>query len=248
MSQYSAYDSPPGRSFIMTVRQSEPPLGRTHADSVIAPDSRSAGASATVTTSSSPSKDSAPPKRPAPDHVAPATAPWWPWPERSPSADPAPSSKLYAATGAPGGGPVLATATSTEAVASLPAWSLARAASVWVPFAAVLESHGTAYGAEVSSAPSGCPSSRNRTPPTPLPESDAVAVTCTRPETVGGTPIDTEGATRSAVTTAVASADGGEAFRRRRAPRPGRRGSPRPARCPCRTHRSPCPPGTRGTP
>src|SRR5882762_607469 len=82
-------------------------------------------------------------------------------------------------------GGVLSLLTVTEISAAVPAFaaaSRARADRRCVPFAAVVVSHATAYGAAVSSRPSGAPSSRNRTPATPM-LSAAVAVTDTVPET-----------------------------------------------------------------
>src|SRR5438477_583236 len=54
---------------------------------------------------------------------------------------------------------------------------------VWTPFAVVVVSQATAYGALVSSAPRAAPSRKNWTPATPT-LSAAVAVTDTGPETV----------------------------------------------------------------
>src|SRR5207244_11299480 len=61
--------------------------------------------------------------------------------------------------------------------------SRATAVSVCEPFVAVVVSHATEYGADVSSVPRFAPSSSNCTPATPT-SSDALAVTEVVPETV----------------------------------------------------------------
>src|SRR6266702_1817258 len=80
-------------------------------------------------------------------------------------------------------------------VARLPAASRAVAASVCEPFATLVVSRATEYGAAVSSAPSAAPSSRNCTPATPT-LSEASALTLIVPDTVApfaGAVIDTVG-------------------------------------------------------
>src|SRR5712691_10209930 len=69
------------------------------------------------------------------------------------------------------------------ALAVFPELSRATAASVWLPFAAVVVSQDNEYGAAVSSDPRFAPSSVNCTPATPT-LSLAVAATVTVPETV----------------------------------------------------------------
>src|SRR5262245_1541062 len=84
-------------------------------------------------------------------------------------------------------------------VVELPAASRAVAASKWSPLATDRVFHETLYGAAVSSAPSGSPSSRNCTPATPT-LSDADALTVTVFDTVApaaGVVSDTVGATVS---------------------------------------------------
>src|SRR5439155_10946804 len=61
--------------------------------------------------------------------------------------------------------------------------SRATALKVWLPAVAVVVSHGTEYGAVVSSAPRLAPSSWNWIPATPT-LSEALAETVTVPETV----------------------------------------------------------------
>src|SRR4051794_16578295 len=87
--------------------------------------------------------------------------------------------------GGGGGAPVFDVVTViVVAVLELPAASRATALSVCDPFATVVESHVTEYGAEVSSRPRLAPSSLNCTPATPT-LSDAFAETATAaPETV----------------------------------------------------------------
>src|SRR5439155_14824448 len=83
-----------------------------------------------------------------------------------------------------GGGPFETVTVTVADVALLPAASRTTARRVWVePLAVVVVSHGTAYGAVVSSVPRLAPSSWNWTPATPT-LSEAVAVTLTVPETV----------------------------------------------------------------
>ena len=78
-------------------------------------------------------------------------------------------------------GALLSTVTvTTTDVVLLPAASRATAANVCDPLVAVAVSHGTANGADVSSAPSGAPSRRNCTPTTPV-LSEAFAVTVIAP-------------------------------------------------------------------
>ena len=84
---------------MITVRHSVDALaGRIQADNVIPVVRSRLAASGTSTRSSSPSNDSAPPFLPAAVHVAPFRVPLFPVPERSVTADPEPSLKLYAAT------------------------------------------------------------------------------------------------------------------------------------------------------
>src|SRR6185295_9045602 len=83
-----------------------------------------------------------------------------------------------------GGVVSLNTVTVTVAdVVARPAASRARAVSVCDPLLATAVFHATAYGAAVSSPPSGLPSTRNCTPTTPT-LSDALAVTVVVPPTV----------------------------------------------------------------
>src|SRR6185503_7900955 len=115
--------------------------------------------------------------------------------------------KPQAATSPVGGGAAtLSTVTETPAdVATLPAPSRATAVRVCVPFALVRVSQVAANGGVVSSDPSAAPP----------PASVADAVTAMDPETVApaaGAVIATAGGVVSAVTTALASADGGPRF------------------------------------
>src|SRR5207245_5552451 len=87
---------------------------------------------------------------------------------------------VMAAVGAVVSGTVTVT---EEEVPVLLAASRATALRVWLPGAAVVVSHGTEYGAVVSSAPRGAPSSWNWTPTTPT-SSEALAVTAMLPVTV----------------------------------------------------------------
>src|SRR6266849_72305 len=90
------------------------------------------------------------------------------------------SSKRFTAAG---GGAALDTVTVTGAeVARLPAASRATAVSACDPFATLVVSQGTEYGAVVSSAPSAALSTKNCTPATPT-LSEALAVTVVVPET-----------------------------------------------------------------
>jgi hypothetical protein len=96
----------------------------------------------------------------------------------------------------------------------LPEGSRATAVSVWLPFAVVVVSHATLYGAAVSSAPRLAPSSLNWTPATET-LSPAVAFTETVFATVAppaGAVTETVGAVVSAVAVAVASGDGPPTF------------------------------------
>ncbi len=131
----------PGDSLSTTVCQSAPaPLGRTQAESVI-PFVRSRSfASATVTQSSIPSNESAPPFLPAADHSGPEIVPVWPLPVASASVVPEPALKPYAATSpAGGGGALLSTVTVTAAeVVWLPAASPATARRRCCPGVAVV--------------------------------------------------------------------------------------------------------------
>src|SRR4051812_37744922 len=70
----------------------------THASSVIADVRWSDAESGIVTRELVPLKLSALPNFPAADHVAFAAVPFWPLPDASPTAEPDPSSKPYAAT------------------------------------------------------------------------------------------------------------------------------------------------------
>ena len=136
----------------------------------------------TVTRLLVPLKESAFPYFPAVTHVAPEIVPVFPRPDASTTAEPAPSSKPYAATSPPAA--TFATVAATAAdVVWLPAASRARAVSVCEPLAVAVVFQLTEYGAVVSSAPSATPSSRNCTPATPT-LSDAVAETVTVPDTV----------------------------------------------------------------
>src|SRR6185295_270204 len=65
---------------------------------------------------------------------------------------------------------------------TFPAPSRAAAARVWAPSDSEVESQLRVYGADVSSAPTDAPSTRNRTPATPT-LSVALAATGTVPET-----------------------------------------------------------------
>ena len=68
-------------------------------------------------------------------------------------------------------------------VVALPAKSRATAVRMCPPEDVVVVSHGTEYGADVASAPTGCPSTKKRTPATPT-SSDAVAAIVVVPKTV----------------------------------------------------------------
>ena len=107
----------------------------------------------------------------------------------------------------------LLTVTPTDvAVVLLPAASRAIAVSVCVVLVAVRVSHGTEYGAEVSSLPRLAPSRRNCTPATPT-LSAALAVTLMLPSTVepaAGAVIETVGAVVSLVDVALASLEDGD--------------------------------------
>jgi hypothetical protein len=96
--EYNPYDNPPDASFNTTVRHPANVDGRTHADTVIPDDNRNPTASGTDTKLDDPLNDNAFPYRPAVDHDAPLTDPTCPFPDRSPTTNPAPSSKLYEAT------------------------------------------------------------------------------------------------------------------------------------------------------
>src|SRR6267143_1391487 len=76
------------------------------------------------------------------------------------------------------------TVTAAE-VAVLLAASRATALRLWLPGVAAVVSHGTEYGAAVSSAPRAAPSSWNWTPATPT-LSEALAETVIVPETAPG--------------------------------------------------------------
>ena len=144
------------------------------------------------------------PNRPAVVHAAPTIVPVRKFPDESPTVGPEPSLKEYAATRP--GTAVLARVTTTPADTILfPAASRARAVSVCCPFATPAVFHVTEYGAVVSSAPSGAPSTRNCTPATAM-LSEAFAVTVTDPDTVAppaGAVIETVGALVSYVTVSV---------------------------------------------
>src|SRR5439155_14591588 len=90
------------------------------------------------------------------------------------------------------------------AVDVLPAASRATAVSVWLPLAAAVVSHVTAYGALVTSTPRLTPSTLNCTPATPT-LSEALATICTAPDTdalAAGEVNDTDGAVPSSVVNA----------------------------------------------
>src|SRR5438094_6597564 len=90
------------------------------------------------------------------------------------------------------------------AVDVLPAASRATAVSVWLPLAAAVVSHVTAYGALVTSTPRLTPSTLNCTPATPT-LSEALATICTAPDTdalAAGAVSDTDGAVPSSVVNA----------------------------------------------
>src|SRR5436309_14111278 len=103
-----------------------------------------------------------------------------------------------------------ATVTVTTAeVVTLPAASRATAVSAWLPLAAPVVFHETAYGALVSSAPRLLPSSLNCTPTTPT-SSLALAVTVTVFDTVAppaGAVILTVGGVLSSAAGRVPAAD-----------------------------------------
>src|SRR5690606_23788360 len=81
----------------------------------------------------------------------------------------------------PNAPPAFSTTTTTGAdVVVLPLASRARAVSVWVPFATVVVSQDTEYGANTSSCPTGAPSTKNCTPATPT-LSDASATSTMEP-------------------------------------------------------------------
>ena len=103
------------------------PAGLTHASSVIPPARSSDAASATVTQSSTPSNDSARPKRPSATRVAPLTVPWLPRPDASATCAPFASSKLQAPT-SPGGPPC-----ATYVARYVAAVAGAVSACVWAP-------------------------------------------------------------------------------------------------------------------
>ncbi len=103
----------------------------TQASTVIPVVRSSAAASATVTQSSAPSKESAPPKRPLPAHVAPAIAPVRPLPEMSSAEAPEASFMPYAATSPPIGR--MLTVRPAPGVSMLKLSSTARVRSVVVP-------------------------------------------------------------------------------------------------------------------
>ena len=109
----------------------------------------------------------------------------FPLPETSLAVAPRPSSKGQPATSPGGtGGVELETVTVTGLdVPRLPAASRARACRVCWPFGADAVFQVIEYGAVVSSAPRGAPSSRNCTPATPT-LSLALAETATFPETM----------------------------------------------------------------
>ncbi|MEA2129081.1 MAG: hypothetical protein QOJ85_1972 [Solirubrobacteraceae bacterium] len=201
------------------MRQPAIVVGLTHASSVMPVVRSSDAASATVTRSLTPSKLSALPNLPVVVRSGPLIVPALDCPEASAAVVPAVSSNPYAATrpaagggGGGGGGVVLSTVVVTVAeVVVFAAASRATAVSVCTPLVAVVAFHVVAYGAVVSSAPSGAPSSRNCTPVTPT-SSLAVAVTATaEPLTVAplaGAVSDTAGGDVSSGMTAVASFDG----------------------------------------
>src|SRR4029453_15773596 len=114
----------PEVSLSRTVCQSAPaPVGLTQAESVIPLLKSRSLASATVTQSLTPSKESAPPFLPAADHVAPEIVPVFPLPVASPAGVHVPASKDHAATRPDGGGGVLLSPVTVTAadVVSLPA-------------------------------------------------------------------------------------------------------------------------------
>ena len=186
--------------------------GRTHASSVMPVVRSSEATSATVTRSLTPSNDSARPKRPAVERVAPEIVPVFELPDESVTVVPVVSSKPQAPTRPVGSTAGLLTVTLTGLeVVVLPAASRATAVRVCVPLATLLVAQLALQGAEPSSAPSAAPSTRNCTPATPT-LSDALAVTSSVPLTVAppaGAEMLTLGAAVSAVTAACASFDAG---------------------------------------
>src|SRR5207237_10190088 len=96
-----------------------------------------------------------------------------------------------------GGLPSVPTPRSSDLVLLLPAASRATAVRVCEPLSDVLVPTETEYGALVSSAPSGAPSTKNCTPTTPtLSEAlaDTVSVPCARKRT----PLDSSHTLRAA--------------------------------------------------
>src|SRR5688572_14223231 len=115
---------------MMTVSQPLSVVGLTHASSVMPPVRLSAAASATVTQSLTPSKDSALPNLPPATLTASRIVPWRPPPEESVATVPPVSSKSSARTspsvltgggGGGGGGAGAFTVTLTDAPA-VPPW------------------------------------------------------------------------------------------------------------------------------
>src|SRR5687768_14763668 len=164
----------------MAVRHPPVADGRTQASRVIPLVRSSELASATVTLSLTPSKESALPKRPPSTHVAPLIVPAFPLPELSAVAVPLPSSKPYSATRPAGGGAaefstVMATGSDVRVLLE---GSRATAVTVCGPFGTERLSHWIEYGAVVSAAPAFTPSTMNCTEDTDtLSEASADSVT-----------------------------------------------------------------------
>ena len=110
-------------------------------------------------------------------------------------------------------GSALLTMTVTAAdVVRLPAASRAMAVREWLPLPIEVVSQVTRYGSEVTSAPSGCPSSWNCTPMTPA-SSLAVALTITLPATavaVGEVMATVGGVVSGASVVALCESDGAD--------------------------------------
>src|SRR3954468_18172576 len=140
------------------------------------------GLSGTVTTSLTPSNESAPPNLPAVVRVAPEIVPALPRPDASVTCRPTASLNPYAATRPGGAGGRFNTVTETLAVEELPARSVATADSVCAPFDVVVEFHVIEYGGAMIEFASAMPSSLNCTRGV-LTESAAFAERTIEPDT-----------------------------------------------------------------
>src|SRR5262249_42234895 len=139
---YSEYARPLVDSFMMTLRQPDSAVGRTHASSVMPVVRSSVFESAMFTRLEGPLNVRAWPYFPARVQVAPDTVPVLPLPDLSFRVVPVPSLKLYAATSpVDGGGPAFETVTVIVATVEVfPAASRPTAVNWCDPLVAVVVS------------------------------------------------------------------------------------------------------------